>query len=168
MTEFDPVRVLETLHRHEVAFVLVGGLAAVAHGSSLTTTDVDIAPSRALVNLERLADALREMDARIRVPDDPEGVAFPVDAAFLAAQPLMLNLLTTAGDLDLTFAPAGFAGGYDDLHPAAVSVHLVDGGETAVAALDDIIESKRQADRTKDRAALPYLEELRRQIAATN
>lgn len=168
MSEFDPIRTLETLHRHEVDFVLVGGLAAVAHGSSLATADVDISPSRRFDNLERLAAALRELDARIRVAQDPDGVRFPVDAAFLAAQPLMLNLVTDAGDLDLTFAPSGFPDGYDELLPGAVVVRLVDGADTSVAALDDIIASKRAAGRTKDLAALPYLDELRRQIEDTD
>lgn len=168
MSDFDPVRVLEALHDHRVDFVLVGGLAAVAHGSSLATADVDITPSRRTPNLERLASALRELDARLRIAGDPGGVPFPVDAAFLAAQPLMLNLTTTGGDVDLTFTPSGFPGGYDDLRANSVAVHLVATAETEVAALDDIIASKTAAGREKDRAALPYLQELRRQIARTD
>lgn len=164
MTGFDPVRVLEVLHRHEVEFVLVGGLAAVAHGSSLATADVDITPDRRAPNLERLAAALRELGARLRVDGDPDGVPFPVDAAFLAAQPQVLNLVTVAGDVDLTFVPAGFDGGYDELLPRAVTVSLVDEADTAIAALDDVIASKEAAGRAKDLAALPYLRELRRQI----
>jgi hypothetical protein len=166
VTDFDPLQVLETLHAHDVDFVLVGGLAAVAHGSSLVTADVDITPSRRVDNLERLATALRALGARLRVAHDPDGVPFPVDAAFLAAQPLMLNLVTDAGDVDLTFVPAGFPDGYDQLFPTAVKVRLVDAAETFVAALDDIIESKQAAGRDKDLAALPYLLELRRQIDA--
>lgn len=166
MSDFDPLRVLATLHAHEVDFVLVGGLAAVAHGSSLATADVDITPSRRIDNLERLATALRALGARLRVASDPEGVPFPVDAAFLAAQPLMLNLVTEAGDVDLTFAPSAFPDGYDQLLPTAVMVRLVDGSETSVAALDDVIASKQAAGRDKDLAALPYLRELRRQIEA--
>lgn len=34
-------RALETLARHEVAFVVVGGVAVVAHGASLMTKDLD-------------------------------------------------------------------------------------------------------------------------------
>jgi len=161
---FDPVRILEVLHQHGVEFVLVGGLAAVAHGSSLATADVDITPNRRTANLERLAAALRELDARLRVDSDPDGVPFPIDAGFLAAQPRMLNLVTVAGDVDLTFVPSGFDGGYDELLPRAVTVHLVDEAETSVASLDDIITSKETAGRAKDLAALPYLRELRRQI----
>lgn len=164
MSAYDPLRVLETLHLHQVDFVLVGGLAAVAHGSSLATSDVDITPSRQIDNLENLASALRELDARIRVAHDADGIAFPVDAAFLSAQPFMLNLVTTAGDVDLTFAPSGFPDGYSQLRPNAVAVRLVEAQDTAIAALDDIITSKQAAGRHKDLAALPYLRELRQQI----
>lgn len=166
MSSFDPVRVLEVLHGHSVEFVLVGGLAAVAHGSSLVTTDVDITPDRRPENLDRLAAALRELGARIRTASEPEGVPFPVDGAFLSAQPHMLNLVTDAGDVDLTFTPAAFPEGYDALLPTAVRVRLVGESLTSIAALDDIIASKEAAGREKDHAALPYLRELRRQIAA--
>jgi hypothetical protein len=92
-------------------------------------------------------------------------VPFPIDAGFLAAQPALLKLVTDAGDVDLAFAPAGHPGGYAELRSDAVVVSLVEGADTAVASLDDVIASKRAVDRPKDRAALPYLEELQRQLA---
>ncbi|MCC5952236.1 MAG: hypothetical protein JJU45_09095 [Acidimicrobiia bacterium] len=156
---FDPERLLLTLHRHGVEFILIGGLAAVAHGSPLPTTDVDVTPDRSVENLDRLAAALRELDARIRTAE-PDGVVFPIDGAFLAAQPRMLNLVTNAGDLDLTFAPAGFEGGFEPLFSESEEVELVDGSLTLVAGLEAIIRSKEAADREKDRRALPYLRAL--------
>jgi hypothetical protein len=157
---FDPLRILTTLHAHGVRFVLVGGIAAVAHGSPLPTEDIDITPERSPANLDRLAAALRELDARLRVDREPDGVAFPIDGAFLATQMAVLNLVTNAGDVDLVIAPAGFANGYDDLQPGSVSVDLGDGAPTWIAALPDIIASKQAAGRTKDLAALPYLRAL--------
>ena len=162
---FDFERVVSTLSRHRVAYVLVGGTAAVAHGSTLPTEDVDVTPARDRPNLDRLAAALRELDARIRTSDEPEGVAFPVDGGFLAAMPWMLNLVTDAGDIDIVIAPSGFPEGYDTLAPRAVEVDFGDGVSVLVAALDDIIASKRSANRAKDRAALPYLEALADEIA---
>ncbi len=164
---FDPERLLRTLNRNGVAYVLVGGFAAVAHGSSLPTEDVDISPSRDRANLDRLAGALGEVGARIRTDNEPAGVAFPCDGAFLAAQPLMLNLVTTFGDLDLTLAPAGFPNGYDDLVGNAVVIDVGDGAGTRVASLDDVITSKRAAGRTKDLAAMPHLEALAQEVART-
>ena len=162
---FDLERMLATLQRHRVAYVLIGGMAATAHGSVLPTEDVDITPARDRSNLDRLARALRELNARIRTENEPDGVEFACDGDFLPAQRLMLDLTTAAGDLDLTLFPAGFPDGFDGLANRAVEVDFGDGIAALVAALDDIIISKRAADRPKDRAALPYLEALADDIA---
>jgi hypothetical protein len=159
MIPFDPGRMVEALHSNGVEFVLVGGLAAVAHGSSLATADLDIAPERSRANFDRLAAALRQLNAKLRVGAD-EGVEFPIDGSFLSAQPHMLNLTTDAGDLDLTITPAAFPNGYDDLIGAAVEMDLGEGRLVRIAALRDIIASKEAADRDKDRLALPYLRAL--------
>ena len=156
MTPFDPKRLLEALHANAVEFVVVGGLAAVAYGSSLPTEDLDIAPERSRTNLDRLAAALRDLNAKIRTGDD-EGVEFPTDGAFIAAQPHMLNLVTDAGHLDLTMTPAAFPNGYDDLIGRAVALDLGAGTATLVASLRDVIASKEAAGRPKDQIALPYL-----------
>ena len=161
---YDPERILHTLNRHRVKYVVVGGLAAIAHGSSLQTEDVDITPARDRKNLDRLAAALRALDARIRTAKEPDGVPLPCDGAFLSQQPLMLNLVTDAGDVDLTLAPAGFPDGYDDLVGNSVSIDAGDGKVTRIAALSDVIASKRAAGRDKDVAALPYLEALADEI----
>ena len=58
---FDPLPMLEVLGRHRVDFVVVGGVAGGAHGSSYPTYDLDIAYARDAGNLERLAAALREL-----------------------------------------------------------------------------------------------------------
>jgi hypothetical protein len=161
---YDPEGLLATLNRHDVRYVVLGGLAAVIHGSALPTEDVDVSPERSEANLERLAVALRELGARLRTDREPDGVEFPCDAAFLAAQPTLVNLITDFGDLDLVFAPAGFPGGFDDLVAGAVELDVADGGPTLVAALDDVIAAKRAAGRTKDLASLPHLEALRDEL----
>ena len=162
---FDFNRIISTLSRHDVAYVLIGGAAAVAHGSTLATEDVDLAPARDRGNLDRLGQALLELRARLRTAIEPGGVEFPCNGRFLAAMPIMLNLTTDAGDIDLVLAPAGFADGYDALAPRASEIDFGGGAIVLVAALDDIIASKRAADRPKDRAALPYLEALADEIA---
>lgn len=149
------------LDRQGVRYVLIGGLAAVLHGSPLLTLDVDICPSPEQPNLERLAAALREMDARLRTPDAPDGVRFPCDAVFLGKVQL-LNLVTRFGDLDLSFRPSGTEG-FSDLTRSAVEVS-VRGVRVAVAALEDVIRSKEAADRPKDRRTLPVLRQLLEEI----
>jgi hypothetical protein len=134
---------------------------AVLHGSPTVTIDADIVPAGAPGNLERLASALRDLDARIRSATEVDGIVFEPHPELLASVS-MLNLTTRCGDLDLTFSPAGI-GTYEDLRPAAVSFDL-DGLTVQVASLDDVIRSKRSADRPKDRAVLPVLEALREEL----
>jgi hypothetical protein len=67
--------------------------------------------SRSPDNLDRLGRALRRMGAQIRTEGDP--VSAPLDGPFLANMPLMLDLVTDFGEIDLTFQPAGRTGGYD-------------------------------------------------------
>jgi hypothetical protein len=151
------------LDRHGVQYVLIGGLAAVLHGSPLPTLDADICPARTPENLVRLAAALREIDARLRTSDTPAGVRFPHDAAFLG-QVELLNLVTAVGDIDLSFTPAG-THGFDDLDRHALPM-TIRGITIRVAALEDIIRSKAAANRPKDQRSLPtlrlLLDELRK------
>lgn len=161
MPPFQAEEIFACLDRHGVRYVLVGGLAAVLHGSPLPTLDADICPSEDLENRERLAAALAEMDARIRTPDAAGGVRFPHDAEFLARVEL-LNLATRFGDLDLAFRPAG-VGSYSELATRAIEMSI---GtlRVAVADLADVIRSKEAADRPKDRRTLPVLRLLLEEI----
>lgn len=160
MLRFRPEEMLRALAQHRVRYVVIGGIGATLHGSPLPTRDADICPAPDVANLESLANALREMDARIRTADAPEGLAFACDAAFLQRVKL-LNLTTRFGDLDLSFEPSG-TGGYADLSARAVAYDLGEGLIVPVAALEDIIRSKEAADREKDRLALPTLRLLLR------
>ena len=159
---FDAHKIVEILDRHQVEYVLVGGFAAVLYGARRPTEDIDIAPATTLDNLHRLSLALSELQARIRVDGVPDGLAFETSAHALRGM-TMLNLRTAYGDCDLTFAPAGFQRGYDDLIGAAGERHIGD-ITVRVAALDDIIRSKATANRPKDQEALPELEALARRL----
>ena len=59
-------RLLAALHDGGVAFILVGGVAARAHGSARLTQDVDIAYARDDDNVDRLASALRPLRPYLR------------------------------------------------------------------------------------------------------
>jgi hypothetical protein len=67
--------------------------------------------------------------------------------------------------LGLTVVPAGRAGGYEGWRIGAAQEEVSDGLLVVVAALDDVIDSKRAANRSKDQMALPYLESLRDELA---
>jgi hypothetical protein len=156
----DPDCLFRTLAAHGVDYVLVGGLAGVLHGSSAMTNDADIVPAPDDANLARLGDALRDLDARIRVPDgDP--VAFDPHPALLHSM-ATLNTTTRCGDLDLAFRPAALDD-YDALVAASETFDL-SGQRVRVAALSDIIRSKEAAGRPKDHATLPILRALQEEI----
>ena len=159
---FDPVRICEILAEERVDFVVLGGFAAIVRGSSLPTQDIDVIPSRERANLDRLGRALTRMNAMIRISGDP--VPTKVDGAFLVNMPHMLNLVTDFGEMDLTFTPAGSAGDFEGWSRNATPEEIEDGLIVMVASLDDIIDSKRAANRLKDQMALPYLESLRDEI----
>src|SRR5262245_35851965 len=155
------VAICRVLAHHRVDFLVIGGIAARLHQTGYATVDVDICPSRDLSNLERLAAALRELGARLRVAYDPHGIAFVVHADVLKMMTTM-TLITDFGPLDLCFTPDGFAGGYLTLQQRSVVI-TIDDTPIPVAALEDVIASKRAASRPKDIVALPELEEhLRR------
>ena len=162
MAALQAEEIFACLVRHRVQFIVIGGLAAVLHGSPVATFDADVCPARDPENLGRLATALKEMDARIRTPDTPGGLRFGCDAVFLAGVSI-LNLVTKFGELDLSFTPSG-TGGYSDLERRVHRMSIRD-FEIPVAALDDVIRSKEAANREKDRLALPLLRRLREEIA---
>lgn len=159
MSGFRPTQALATLARHEVRFVVVGGVAAAAHGSPSLTGDLDICYARAPEDLERLAEALRTLHARLRGAD--ADVPFVLDARTLAAGD-HFTFATDAGDLDCLGIPAGTKG-YEELVANAVEVDL-DGVHVHMAAIGDLIRMKRAAGRAKDRAELEILGALRDEL----
>jgi hypothetical protein len=156
---FDPERLIKALSRHRVKFVLIGALAARLHGFPRLTADADIAPADDKQNLERLAAALKDLDAKVYTESVPEGLAFDRSAAALG-RARMWNLITSAGRLDIAFAPSGTKG-YDDLARDAERFEAF-GARFLVASLDDIIRSKEATGRAKDEDDVVILRELKR------
>lgn len=147
------------LQRHDVSFLLIGGIAAVLHGSPTMTNDLDICYSRDRENLERLANALIDLKAKLR--GAPEDVPFLLDPRTLAAG-ANFTCNTTAGALDCLAFPAGVKG-FDELAANAEEIDL-DGLRVQVAALNDLIRMKRAAGRPKDLVEVEILGALRDEI----
>jgi hypothetical protein len=153
--EFTPDKILGVLNRHEVDYIVIGGLAAIAHGSNLPTRDVDITPDRASSNLARLSEALTELEAEVRFGD--ESLPLAHDAESLAAAGVW-NLRTSHGELDISMVPTGTQG-YADLVRDAAPASIL-GVVVPVASLADVIRSKQAANRPKDQRVLPVLREI--------
>jgi hypothetical protein len=150
---------LGTLIDHGVRFVLIGGYAGSLRGSPVITGDVDICYARDDANLERLAQALRALDSRLRGVS--EDVPFQLDARTIKAGD-RFTFSTAAGPLDCLGTPAGTTG-FADLDRRATD-EVVAGLPLRVAALDDLIRMKRAAGRPKDRIALEWLSALRDEV----
>jgi predicted nucleotidyltransferase len=154
---FSARRLLERLVAGEVDFVVVGGIAAVAHGSATLTGDLDISYAPDEANLDRLGRVLVELGAHLRgVTDD---VPFIPDGRTLR-RTRVLTLETPAGNLDLLAQPDG-APVYDRLRERADREQIA-GVEVLIASLDDLIAMKRAAGRPKDLVAVEELEAIRR------
>lgn len=143
---FDPVPVLEQFAAAGVDFVVIGGVAGGAHGSSFATFDVDLAYSREPENLEKVAGVLRGLGARLR--GAPPDLPFLLDAKTLK-KGSNFTFTTSLGSVDLLGDLAG-APPYAQLRRAATVID-VRGQEVRVASLDHLIAMKEAAGRPKDK-----------------
>jgi hypothetical protein len=152
-TPLDAERILIALAEHHVDYVIVGGLAVQTHGHVRTTVDVDVYPRPEPRNLQRLADALNELDARTL---NPGSEAMAIDAAMLPRATLW-QFATRHGAIDVIHDAPG-APPYDELRARALEIEL---GEIrlAVASRDDLISMKRASGRSVDLEDLAALTE---------
>ena len=145
---------LEILVRHEIDFIVVGGIAAILHGAPIMTADVDILFEAKPENIKRLVEALQRVGAYYA---DPIGRHFEPDVYKLTN--FKMNLLRTDfGRLDV-LPTIGASKTYGDLVDQTVE-YEVEGLRLKVLGLEAIIESKEAAGRPKDLQSLPFLYEL--------
>ena len=155
----QPQPLLRTLDRLGVDFVLVGGLAGLAHGSSYPTYDLDVAYSRDRRNLGRLVEALREIGVTLR--GTPEDLPFQLEVETLA-NGANFTFETEFGSLDVLGDIAGIKS-YDELRRGS-KVEEVFGAEVRIASLDHLIAMKRAANRAKDQLMVMEYVELADEI----
>jgi predicted nucleotidyltransferase len=139
-----------------VEFILVGGVAATAHGSARLTQDVDVVYSRSTDNLSRIVSALAPHSPYLR--GAPPGLPFRWDEATLR-RGLNFTLTTALGDLDLLGELTG-GGSYEDLVADTISIRVF-AVECRCLGLERLIRVKRAAGRSKDLEAVAELEALR-------
>lgn len=161
LSRFEPQEILTRLVAAGVRFVVVGGLAAQAHGSPSLTRDLDICFGRDRENLEAIARVLGKIAAiRRGLPLDSPRMP-PLDARTLRASSLF-RLATSFGDFDLLASPdAGLD--YETLRQSSIRAPVF-GVNVEVAGLDDLMAMKRAAGRPKDLIELEVLGALREEI----
>ncbi len=138
-----------------VDFILVGGVAAAAHGSARLTQDVDVVYRRGKDNLERLVASLGEAHPYLR--GAPPGLPFRFDVPTLAAG-LNFTLMTDLGAIDLLGEITG-GGRFEDLVAHCIWAEAF-GVRCRLLDLQTLIATKRATGRPKDFEVLAELEIL--------
>jgi predicted nucleotidyltransferase len=138
-------QLLDRLVESGIDFVLIGGYAAVLHGSSQVTQDLDICAVLTEENVGRLRDALRDLDPRHRMT--AEKVSF-LDQPPPGTSMRNLYLRTRIGVVDILTEVTG-VGDYARLREKAQRV-MFGGREVQLISLDDLIAAKEALARGKD------------------
>lgn len=162
---FDPRTILAALEGAYVDYVMIGGLAQVLRGADVVTRGVDICPSFARGNVERLARAVDDLGTKTRRRPPA------VNEERLAEQ-LVVRVTTAAGEFGLVGSPAGVPNGYVDLRRAATREDLGAGVRPLVASAGDLAAMAAALGRKQDLARLAMLRrvaelEVRRPAPAT-
>lgn len=147
--------VLTSLARAEIDFVVIGGVAGLAHGSARVTFDIDICYKRSPENIRRLCETLEAVHPRLR--GAPEGLPFQLDAKTVQAG-LNFTLTTDLGAVDLLGEVSGL-GGYEGVLAASEVLPLY-GYDMNVLSLEGLLIAKRASARGKDKEGLIELEAL--------
>ena len=145
-------QVLEILSRGEIQFIVVGGLAAIAHGNARSTYDVDVVYSRTRENIQKLVQVIAPFQPYLR--GAPPGLPFKWNEKTIRMG-LNFTLTTTLGDIDLLGEVTG-AGNYEQLLPFSVELTLF-GLTCRCATLERLIQMKRAAGRPKDMLVIAEL-----------
>ncbi len=151
--------ILTLLAKHDVDFVVVGGYAVAAHGSSFVTQDVDICCDFSPDNLLRLQKAL--------------GKTHPVHRMTPKRLPLVLTpesceginnlyLDTDIGQVDCLGSVLG-VGGFEEVKQRSVPV-IIDGFTCRLIELGALIEAKKAMGRPRDLAAVQELEAIKEKL----
>ncbi|MHB1536448.1 MAG: hypothetical protein ACYC1D_17930, partial [Acidimicrobiales bacterium] len=156
------------LDRHGVEYLIVGGGATQLYGATRPTKDSDCLVRQDKDNLLRLAGALRELNARLRISGltDEESAALPVQIDAILSQGGSSNWSTGAGNLDIMTEMRDRAGAPRRCEDLAGDARVLDfaGVRIRVASLNAIVASKEFANRPKAQEALPELHRLQEQM----
>ena len=139
----------------QVEFVLIGGFAAVAHGATLVTRDVDICCRFSEANLKRIQHALGQLD-----PVQSSRPGLPLDLTPEQCSSLKnLYLKTDLGIVDCLSEVLGI-GDFDAVSKQSLEVELPF-GHCRILDIDGLIRAKEAMNRDHDRITVRQLKEIK-------
>ena len=154
------LQLFQRLVAEEVAFVVIGGFAAIAHGVPYITQDIDICYNPDPSNIARLERALLPLHPGLRVhgltDEEARALPFRLDAHALRQSSIM-TLITDVAQLDLMHSVPG-VGNYTEVERNSMPLPLLPDSDVLVLDLPALIASKRAAGRPKDLFILPEIE----------
>lgn len=154
----DLKKLLKLLLENEIDFVLIGGFAAVVHGSTLVTQDLDICSSMSVESIEKLRAVLKEFNpihrmnrkAALSFIDHPENLTGLNN----------IYLDTDLGILDILSATQP-AGDFKTIKQNSIQINIY-GYTCNVISIDDLIKVKSSMKRPKDLQAVEELLKIKK------
>jgi len=146
---------ISSLYSNKVQFIIIGGQAAVVHGSDYMTADIDFCYSRDKGNLDNIITALIPFHPYLRGAD--KDLPFIFDTKTLKMG-LNFTFSTNIGDIDLLGEVTGL-GSYIDVLKYSETVTLFN-IPCQILTLEGLIISKKAAGRKKDLKIIEELETL--------
>ena len=158
------LEILNALHDRRVDFVIAGGVAAVLHGGSRVTFDLDVVPSLTPDSWETAVDLLWGLGARPRIPVPLERIRDVEHVRRWRREKgmLALNFRTLDGSTEVDLL-VGESDAFDELKQRAVEVK-VDRRTFFVASIDDLISMKQRAGRPQDLLDIAELRKIQERL----
>ena len=151
--------IIERLIQYQVEFVIIGGFAAVAHGATMMTEDLDICAPLDFTNLTKIQDSLKGLNPVHRLT--PQKLPFNLsELDFNSIQNIYLD--TDYGVIDLLSNVKGL-GDYNEIFHRSIILKL-DVGECPVLNLDDLITAKRAVNTAKDKMTILQLRAIKEKL----
>ena len=161
-TNFQPSEILRVLSEADVEFIVVGGLAAIAHGCSQSTRDFDAVAPLTVENCRRILKALGPYEPRFYQSLNKPRVERPAEEL---AEFRNLYFSTTIGVVDLLGALPP-VGSFSEVAAHAVEMPMF-GRRHRVVGLDDLIAVKTFVARPKDKPVELELRAIRDRLKSS-
>ncbi len=153
----DSVKMLKMLLENEVEFILVGGFAAVVHGVSTITQDLDLCFHFTAKNVQRLLNALKTLHPLHRVLSKTLPITQSIEELTRFKN---LYLKTDIGSLDL-LGQVSDLGNYQDLLSHIETIAMFD-LPCKIIDIPSLIKAKKFMGRPKDKQAVVELEAIKK------